>query len=203
MNTMILDNSKDSIKTAKNILLEGGIIAVPTETVYGLIADPENIETINNLYKLKRRSKLKPVSLLVNNIDQAIKVWDLKNVACMKLFLRKFWPGGLTVVNKKRDTVNNILTAGENTIGIRFSDHEIINGIIELFDSPIAATSANVSGENDLNFWEEVYSKFDGKIDAVFKGSSKHGVSSTVIEIKNNNIEILREGIIKKEELIS
>jgi len=203
-NTIMLSNEHDSIIKAADIIKSGGIIAFPTETVFGLFADPDNQKSVEDIYNIKYRESNKPLSIMVNEIEKALNIWKLKSRKRERVsnFLKCFWPGALTLVCKKEKSIFNNVTAGRDTIGIRYPDYKPLNELLIAFNAPLASTSANISGEPDLNDAEEVFRRFKGLIDAVFPGKSVHGRSSTVIELDNNVLNILRKGFIKPELIL-
>lgn len=196
-------NEKDyeKLKEVANVIKQGGIVIFPTETVYGIGTNGLDELAIEKLYNIKERPLNKPISLLVSDFEMIKKVTkDISDVEYK--IMKKFFPGPLTIILKKRDIVPDILTNGEDTVGIRMPDSEITRKLIEYVGLPIATTSANISGEKSGTNIEDIMTDFHGKVDYfIDNGKSKIGIGSTVIRIENNNIIILREGSIKKEEI--
>ena len=186
---------------AVNIIKNGGVVVLPTETVYGIGCSCFNEESIKRLYEIKNRPYNKPISVLVSNIDMISRV--AKNISDIEMkIIKTFFPGPLTIVLEKNDNIPDILTANGKTIGVRMADNNIINTIIDKVDIPLAVSSANESGmDANINI-DTIYEIFKDKIDYYVDGGiSKIGVASTVVKVVNGEVIILREGIITKSEI--
>ena len=184
-----------------NIIKNGGVVVLPTETVYGIGCSCFNEESIKRLYEIKNRPYNKPISVLVSNIDMISRV--AKNISDIEMkIIKHFFPGPLTIVLEKNDNIPDILTSNGTTIGVRMADNNIINTIIDKVDIPLAVSSANESGmDANINI-DTIYEIFKDKIDYYVDGGiSKIGVASTVVKVVNGEVIILREGIITKSEI--
>lgn len=192
-----LNPNYDFIKEAGDILREGGLVIIPTETVYGIAANMLNKKAIERLYAAKQRPKEKSFSL---HIDTKEKVEDFCRdipIAAYKL-IDKFWPGPLTLILNSK----NINGAQGRTIGIRMPDDETALRLISAANVPVACPSANISGEPAPVDFQEAIKDFNGLVDfAVDAGKTKLGVQSSVVDLTFEPLRILREGAIKKEEL--
>lgn len=176
--------------------LNGKVIAFPTDTVYGvgcLITDENSLKRI---YELKERKYDKPLAILVGTIEQAVSLVKYLPENAVELIM-KHWPGALTIVCKKSDEVPAFLNPRFFTIGIRMPKSDTALAILRKY-GPMAVTSVNKSGEDALNSYQEIYDNFKDKIDYVIESNEiSSNVSSTVVEVDNEYIRVIREGDIK------
>ena len=191
----------DELRKAAEILNNDGVVVLPTETVYGIGTNALSDKGLNKLYELKNRPVNKPISVLISNKEMINKV--AKNITERQWkVISKFFPGPLTIVLDKQDYLSDILTAGLNTIGVRMPDNEIALKLIELLGVPLATSSANVSGEPAFTNLSSIQEVFKDKIDYYIDGGdSKIGVASTVVRVTDDDVIILREGTISKEQI--
>ena len=190
----------DYIKEAGSIIKDGGIVAFPTETVYGLGADALNSEAVKKIFIAKGRPQDNPLIVHVSSKDLSNLVKDVPKVA--QDLMNKFWPGPLTIILDKKDIIPDETSAGLNTIGIRMPNNEIALKLIELSGKPIAAPSANISGRPSPTEVERCIDDLDGRVDYIIGGeSSDIGVESTIIDCTVNPPLILRPGGITLEML--
>ena len=154
----------NKLRKSVEILKKGGIVIFPTETVYGIGANGLDTKAIEKLYKLKKRPHNKPISLLVSDIDMVNLV--AKDITDLEYkIMERFFPGPLTIVLKKRKIVPDILTANRDTIGIRMPSGKIARKLIEYVGSPIATSSANISGELSKTNIEALIQDFNEQVD--------------------------------------
>ena len=188
---------KDSAQTLKN----GGIVVFPTETVYGIGANIWDEVAVKRLYEVKQRPFSKPISLLVSSIDMINEV--AKDITELEYALMKeFFPGPFTIILKKKDIVPNIVTANLDTVGIRLPANEIALRLIQYAEIPIATTSSNISGKPSVTNLGDVMSEFEGKVDCFINGGpSEIGVASTIVQVIDGKVHILREGSISKAQI--
>ncbi len=185
---------------AISILKSGGLIAIPTDTVYGLAADPWNGAAVSKLYKVKSRSELKSISVLLYG-EAAINEVAVDLTQRVRTIAEKFWPGPLTIVIRRKSEMPSEISATD-TIGVRAPDHEFALALLKMY-GPIAATSANLTGQPAATTAEQVVSTLGGMIDLVVDGGeAAGGVSSTVIDFTANPPEMLREGPISLESVL-
>lgn len=186
---------------AAEIIKAGGLVAVPTETVYGLAANGLDGDAVQKIYDAKGRPETKPISLLVSGMDDVHKFCrDIPESA--RILADKFWPGPLTMVLFKRDTVPDIVTAGGQTVGVRCPDHTKTLALIRLAGVPLAAPSANMSGAPSPKNIDDVLKVFDGKIDAAVDGGvCTVGIESTIVDMTVMPPRILRQGGLPKETI--
>lgn len=191
----------DKLIEPARIIKDGGIVVFPTETVYGIGANCLDEQAIKKLYKIKQRPISKPISLLVSDMQMIKKVAkDISNIE-YKL-MDTFFPGPFTIILNKKNIVPDIVSAGENTIGVRMPKGDIARKLVEYVGVPIATSSANISGKPSGTNLKEIIKEFEGKVNYYIDGGeSEIGIPSTVVKVINNKVEILREGSITKEKI--
>jgi L-threonylcarbamoyladenylate synthase len=186
---------------AGEILLSGGIVAFPTESFYGLAVDISHRNAIQRLFDIKKRSKDRPILLLMPSTGSLNRYVDPIPPIAQKL-IDRFWPGGLTLVFHARETVLPILTAGTGKVGIRISGHPVAVALAKAVAAPITGTSANISGKPPCSRAEDVYRELGERIDLVLDGGkTAGGKGSTILDVTVYPPVILREGIIGREQL--
>ncbi|MCT4542029.1 MAG: L-threonylcarbamoyladenylate synthase [Vallitalea sp.] len=189
------------IKQAGNILKEGGLVAFPTETVYGIGANSLDVNAINKIYEAKGRPSDNPLIVHVSSKQDVQKYAKKINYTAEKL-MDEFWPGPLTLIFEKRDIIPDNITGGLNTVAIRMPSHTIARSIIKEADLPIAAPSANISGRPSPTMAEHVINDLNGKVDMIIDGGyCEIGLESTVLDVTDTIPTILRPGGITKEML--
>lgn len=176
----------DPIDMVVRVLRRDGLIVYPTETVYGLGADALSEDAVLKVYEAKNRPLSRPISIAVSDMDMLGAVAVLDEAA--RAFIERFLPGPVTVVLPAKSCLPAILTGGTGLVGIRWPDHEVALAIIARLDSPITATSANVSGEIPPTRPEDVYVPNDYVVD----GGELPGTPSTVVDLTTRRI--LRKG---------
>ena len=199
---IIKDIKKDIkfIEEAAEIIRNGGTVAFPTETVYGLGANALNEESVKKIFIAKGRPQDNPLIVHVSSKDISSLVKEVPPIA--QELINKFWPGPLTIILEKKDIIPNMTSADLDTIGIRMPNSEIALKLIELSDRPIAAPSANISGRPSPTEVERCIDDLDGRVDYIIGGeSSDIGVESTIIDCTVNPPLILRPGGITLEML--
>ena len=181
-------------------LKSGGIIAIPTDTVYGLGADPFNASAVQKLYTFKGRPDGKPIPLILSSVEDIYSV--AQNLPEFFFHLTdRFWPGGLTIVVESKDLLP-VLTAGGNTVGVRIPDNPLLLQILKAFGGPMAITSANVSGEPPATSIQEIDEELASRIDVIVDGGKTPGpVPSTVYDISVSPPIVRRHGVISEETL--
>ncbi|MBS7635823.1 threonylcarbamoyl-AMP synthase [Candidatus Bathyarchaeota archaeon] len=198
------------IREAADIIRKGGLVAFPTETVYGLGADALNAEAVLALFKAKRRPLDNPPIVHVGRFEDVYKL--VREIpAKADILMKTFWPGPLTLVFKRSSIVPNVTVAGLDTIAVRMPKHNVALALIRESGCPIAAPSANLAGRPSPTAAEHVLEDLDGRIDAVLDaGPTRIGVESTVLDMTVHPPQILRpggtplealEGIVGKVEL--
>ena len=192
--------NEDELKIVTQALNEGKLIVFPTETVYGIAGNGLTLSVVNNLYQAKKRDYSKPFSLMLSDIN---KIKDIAYVSAdEEKIINKFMPGPITLILKKKDCISNLVTANSDTVGVRIPNHEIALSILKSVDYPLATSSANISGSVNNSNIEDIINDLENYVDIFIKGNiSSNLLASTVVEIKNNEVNILRNGIISKENI--
>lgn len=188
-------------KRAAEIIKNGGIVALPTETVYGLGADAFNQTAVRKIFEAKGRPNDNPLIVHIAEFDHIYNlVSDVGKVA--QKLLEAFWPGPLTVILHKKPNVPNEVTCGLDSVAVRLPAHPTMREVINLAKTPIAAPSANISGKPSPTSLQHVVSDMNGKIDAILDGGvCQVGLESTVISFLDNVPKILRPGFITVEQI--
>lgn len=192
---------KQQIEKGIAILKQGGIVAFPTDTVYGLGAGVSLQQAVERVYEVKKRPRNRPLPLLLADVSQITMVADPVPPIAWRL-IHSFLPGALTLVLAKSNSVPDILTAGGTTIAIRIPAHPIPIALIEGLGTPIVGTSANLSGQPSPLTADEVYAQLGDKIDLIIDGGQcPGGKESTIVDVTGATPVVLREGAISREEL--
>jgi len=199
--TEVLKPDEEGLKKAVEVIKRGGVIVYPTETFYGIGADPRNEEAIERIFQIKGRKKDMPILLIIGKKDMLYNlVKEVPDVA--NSLMNRFWPGPLTIIFQASKNVSPILHAGKGKIGIRLSGNPISRKISELSGIPITGTSANRSGMPPCRTVKEILSELKG-IDLILDaGMIESQLPSTVIDVTEKPAKIIREGIISKEKII-
>lgn len=188
------------IEEAGKVIRNGGTVAFPTETVYGLGANALDDEAVKKIFIAKGRPQDNPLIIHVSTKEISGLVKDVPEVA--QKIIDKFWPGPLTVILEKKDIIPNVTSSNLNTIGIRMPNSEIALKLIELAERPIAAPSANISGRPSPTEVERCVEDLNGRVDYIIGGeSSDIGVESTIVDCTVNPPLVLRPGGITLEML--
>ncbi len=192
----------DDIARAAEIIRGDGLVAVPTETVYGLAGNGLDPAAVEKIYEVKGRPPVKPLSLMVPGQEAMAALWADVPQAAYAL-AERFWPGPLTLVHAaKPGGIPDIVLAGGNTVGLRCPDSEKTLALLRLCGLPLAAPSANPSGEKSPTAAGEVFRYFDGVIDAVVDGGPcVLGTESTVAALGEDGLAILRQGALPEAEI--
>jgi len=189
----------ENIADAAQIISAGGLVAVPTETVYGLAGNGLNEEAVSDIYEVKGRPTVKPLSLMVPD-ESAMELYCEDVPPQAHALAKRFWPGPLTIVLKAKPEIPSIVLAGGETVGLRCPDHPLTISLLKSCGLPLAAPSANPSGEPSPKTAEQVITYFDGKIDAVIDGGPCGiGRESTLIDMSRTPYRILREAALNEK----
>ena len=192
--------NKDIAK-AKEILQNNGLIAMPTETVYGLAGNAYSDEAIKKIFELKKRPYYNP---LIVHLKSASSISDVAlDIPETALILAdKFWPGPLTLLLNKKDHISDLITAGKKTVAVRVPNHPLALAILDQIEFPLAAPSANPFGSISPTSAEHVLNYFGQKIDLILDGGEcEKGLESTIIGFENNNPILYRHGSISMEDI--
>ena len=189
---------------AVTLLRRGEVVALPTETVYGLAADALNATAVAKIYEAKERPRFDPLIVHLPDRDWLEKVADLRrqDQELISKLAAAFWPGPFTLILPKRDIVPDIATAGLNTVAVRISAHPVFGEVIRAFGGPLAAPSANRFGRISPTAAAHVLEELNSRIPLIVDGGpAEHGLESTIVAPRNGRIEVLRRGPISEEQL--
>ncbi len=209
MNTEILPASdaeerRHAVAESVRLLREGAVVALPTETVYGLAADALNTSAVLKIFDAKERPRFDPLIVHLPNagwLDRVASISDAQEETVAAL-AKRFWPGPLTLILNRQQIVPDIVTAGLETVAVRVSAHPLFGEVISDFGGPIAAPSANRFGRLSPTAAEHVASELRGRIPLIVDGgATTHGLESTIVTVKGGAIEILRPGPVTAEQL--
>lgn len=198
----VIKPNNTGIKEAVNQIINGEIIFVPTDTVYGIAANPYKDNAIKKIFLIKKRTKSSSLVLLCSNNKMA-KKYGVFNKLAIKL-INIFWPGPLTLILKRKPNlkISKFCLANNNSIGIRVPDHKVLKKIINKCNFPIFCTSANISGKKSQTSIKGIIKNFKNKeITIINDGKTKFAKDSTIIDVTENQINILREGCINKKRI--
>ncbi len=203
MRTEIL-HGRDGVAAAVQHLLAGEAVALPTETVYGLAADALNATAVLKIFEAKERPRFDPLIVHLPDRDwlERIAAVEPANASIVQALIARFWPGPLTLVLPRQQVVPDVVTAGLETVAVRWSAHRLFCEIIAAFASPLAAPSANRFGRVSPTAAGHVQAELEGRIPLIVDGgATTHGLESTIVAVRNGAIEILRHGPVTAEEL--
>jgi len=191
---------KELIALAVDVLKNGCLVLYPTDTLYGIAANALNKKAIRNVYKVKGRKFKKPLSIAFHSLSEAKKYVKFNSLASK--LAKKFLPGPLTIILPMKYKFPRGLTCGSKNVGIRIPDNKVALELIRGFGYPITSTSANISGNKDPVTAGDAMKQIGDRVGLILDGEKcKLRKPSTVIEVQNNEIKILREGAIKKSQL--
>lgn len=200
METKIFHGAADE---AAEIIKTGGLVAVPTETVYGLAGNGLDEEAVKQIYEVKGRPQVKPLSLMVPGAE-AMDSYCEDVPQGARLLAERFWPGPLTIVLKAKDFIPSIVLAGGDTVGLRCPDHPMTLELLKKAGVPFAAPSANPSGEESPKTAQKVWDYFSGRIEGIIDGGECGiGRESTIISMAQKPYGILRQGALAEKEIAS
>jgi L-threonylcarbamoyladenylate synthase len=194
---------EQALAEAVDSLNQGRLVAIPTDTLYGLAADVTKDEAVRSLFQAKNRPPSSPLPILVRDVIQA----GTLAIALPELALRlasAYWPGPLTMVLRRAPEFHSLALAGSDAVALRVPAHDVPLAIIDALGRPITGTSANRSGEEPPRTAAEVVDQLDGDVDIVIDaGPAPVGVESTVVDLREEPPRILRAGAISRQELES
>lgn len=189
-----------TVSEAARRIREGGVVAFPTETVYGLGANALDAAAVARVFELKGRPQESPLIVHVASVEQAREVVaDWPPLA--EELARRWWPGPLTLVLPKRATIPSIVTAGLPTVGVRMPDHPLALALIREAGVPVAAPSANPFTQLSPTTAEHVRAAFGGQVEVLDGGPTRVGIESTVVAIEGGKLKLLRPGMISLGEI--
>ena len=195
MTKVVLENQMNEIC---DVIQKGGIVAFPTETVYGVGIHFNDEEALDRLMEAKNRDYSKAITLMVAD-KKDISQYAYISPQAQKM-IDQFMPGMITLIFKKKESVRDSMTNGKSTIGIRIPDSEFVLSLLKKV-GPMLVTSANLSQHSNTTSTQEVLNQLDGRIDLVVDGKTSDNIASTVVDVSQDEIKILRAGKITKEDI--
>lgn len=176
-----------------NLINNGDLAIVPTDTVYGIIADATNEEAIKKVYMAKRRSFSKPLIIMVSSIEMLKKY--VKNISDVeKRLIEKYWPGRLTILFKRNNKISDLLTNSGDYIGIRLPDNKELCKLMNMLNKPLVSTSANISDNMTITEISMLEDELKNNISYIVDGGKLNDLPSTLIKVEDEKIIFLREG---------
>lgn len=190
----IIRFDRDSVDRARQVVIRGGLIVYPTDTVYGLGCDPTNEGAVRRLVEAKGR-QTKPISVLCSSVHSAAELVEL-NQEALEL-ARKFWPGALTIVAPMKRSLPALLHQGTGTLGVRVPSLPLCVTLIEACGGWLTGTSANISGSPAARTAAEALTQLGDRVDLVLDGGRLDGLESTVVRVGIDGIQVLRVGPVR------
>jgi len=193
---------QSAFSRCRNVISRGGVIAYPTDTFYGLGADPKNPVAVKRLFEIKGRKADQPILLLIAKADD-VKMWTAEINPASENLMKTFWPGPLTLVFKAGADVLSELTAGTGTIGLRVPGNELTRGLLDFLGIALTGTSANVAGESSPQTAEGAAASLGDTVDLILDGGrTAGGWPSTVVDVSTGQPIVLREGALPLKDLL-
>ena len=185
---------EDNLQKAISCIKNEEVVGIPTETVYGIGVDPLSQAAVDKIFNLKERDENKPLSILVHSFHDLIK---LKIISKVPEIVELYWPGPLTIiVESELNFADGVGTKNPNSIGVRVPDNELTLELLKK-TGPLAVTSANISGQEDITNEKDAESVFGDKIGHYLQGSALHGSGSTIVDFRDEEFKVIREGPLK------
>ena len=195
------ERHEHALKRAKEVLLQGGLVACPTESFYGIAVDATNEEAIRRLFVLKKRAAEHPILLLIPSVE-LLSEYVIRIPPVAHQLINEFWPGGLTLIFEASKRISPLLTAGTGKIGLRLSNHPLATALAQIIGAPVTGTSANISGAPPCCNAKEVLVAFREDIDLIIDGGeTTGGIGSTILDVTVDPPQILRNGMIQRRQL--
>ena len=199
-------NFQTEINRAAETLARGGVLAIPTDTLYGLAADALNPDALDRVYAAKGRPADMPLPVLVSGWEQALQVVEVSpgTELLARRLAETYWPGSLTMVLPATPGLPERLTAGRDTVAVRMPDHPVPLALAAALGRPITGTSANRSGEPDIVDPDELHRLLAARVDGIIvSGPKPVGGASTIVAVSGDGISLLREGILPYERVLA
>ncbi len=191
----------DELMYAAEIILQGGIVVFPTDTVYGVGALARAERAVERIYWAKNRPRHMAIPVMVSQPIQAKQIARLNSE--FWALAQAFWPGPLTIILPKTKRLPDIVTAGGGTVAVRLPDHPLALQLLKLVHFPMAVTSANLSGQPPALTANEALAQLEGRVDAILDGGrAPGGQASTIVDITQEPVQFLRAGPISEEEIM-
>lgn len=204
LSALLPQDQPAAVAEAVKLLQEGAVVALPTETVYGLAADALNAEAALKIFEAKERPRFDPLIVHLPSDDWLSRVANVPEGSreMVQRLTERFWPGPLTLVLPRREEVPDVVTAGLETVAVRVSAHPVFREVVRTFGKPLAAPSANRFGNVSPTTAEHVRAELGGRIELIIDGgATTHGVESTIVSVAGERLSVLRPGPIAVEDL--
>lgn len=190
-----------AVAWAVRVLGAGGLVALPTDTVYGVAAHAFLPDAVAGLYVAKGRPATMAIPLLLGKTEDVDRI-AVEVPRLARLLMRRFWPGGLTIILRRSSAVPDSVTAGGDTVAVRLPDHAVPRAVAAALGAPLAATSANLSGSPSPVTAGEVMSGLGGRVDLVLDGGAcPGGVESTIVDLSGSELRFVRDGAISRRRI--
>ena len=205
MKTEVLHaGARETVTRSVELLRQGEVVALPTETVYGLAADALSEKAVLKIFEAKSRPRFDPLIVHLPDADwlDRIAVVERSSTEQFERLHKQFWPGPLTFIFPRQSVISDVVTVGLETVAVRLSSHPVFREISTAFGSPLAAPSANRFGRISPTSTKHVREELDGLIPLIVDaGPTSHGLESTIVALRNGRIELLRRGPVTEEQL--
>jgi L-threonylcarbamoyladenylate synthase len=189
-----------AVERAAAVIRRGGVVAIPTDALYTLVADPLNLHAVGRVFAAKGREKDRSLPLLVFDLVMAEEL--LSEVpARFYLLARHFWPGPLAIIAPASSRVPLKVTGNTGRLAMRQSKSRVANALLERLNQPLIATSANISGKPTCASGIEVFGSMDGRVDLVLDGGTVTGLGSTTVDVTEPYWRVIKEGAIKEKDI--
>lgn len=200
LRTHVVETDLDSpagekLEEAARAIAEGKVVALPSDTLYVLAADPFNLNAVREVFQAKGRDSGRSLPLLVDSVTM-VEEYAVEVTPRFSLLSRRFWPGPLTIILEAASTLPLRVTGNSGRMAVRHSNSPVIEGVIERLGRPIIGTSANCSGQPTCRSGFEVLGTMDGRVDLIVDGGTVAGLGATTIDITEPDWQIIREGAI-------
>lgn len=192
--------SEPAIHRAAELIRQGGIVAIPTDTLYALVCDPMNLHAVGQIFEAKGREASRALPLFVSD---AMMAEELAREVTTRFFLlaRRFWPGGLTIIVPASSKVPLKVTGNTGRLAVRQPKSEVPQALLEILGQPLVATSANLSGQPTCASGIEVFGAMDGRVDLVLDAGVISGTSATTVDITGPQWKVIREGAVPVRDI--
>lgn len=189
-----------AIERAAAVVRRGGVVAIPTDALYTLVADPLNLHAVGQVFAAKGRDIHRSLPLLVSDILMAEEL--AKEVSArFRLLARYFWPGALTIIGPASSRVPLKVTGNTGRVAMRQSRSKVANALLERLSQPLIATSANLSGQPTFSSGIECFATMDGRVDLVLDGGTITGTGATTVDVTEPYWRVIKEGVVSEKEI--
>lgn len=190
------------LEYAARLIRHGQVVAIPTDTLYGLAADPFNLAAVERVFRVKGRTESKALPILIDSMDRAaILSRELPEV--FYRLAKAFWPGALTMVVAASHRLPLKVTGNSGRIALRWPKQPVACKLIEIADTPLTGTSANLSGHAPCTSAAQVFAQLGDRLPLIFDGGdTERSVASTIIDVRGDDYHIMREGAVSEEEIV-